>query len=1492
MSGNDLYIERVRANFSPFINAGSWSQKIAAVYTLQDTLSDESASIEAKALAVLTVVVEVADSFQKAEIRGVSSSLNKIPAGQATNLLNFINSGRNFLDARDDERVVAKDVTALASSGMAVVADALSVVKTANVYILGAEMFLRFASAISGVISINLPGFEEIRKAVVNEIATMAEVYTYNIDEFVGGAKDRIGLLISEEAVLVGETRSELIGNISEDWLGNHFYSDYSSYLNAKSNDVREQISQKVQDAIKSYSPESAESLLDELKDRYGVYDSGNNRFSDGEVNAYFETAKSIYMSDVEDYVRGRLLAIHKDKLSSMESYEKYSFNIFLTNEMGLIGDASSVMNIADEVSNEISKINNYAVKEAERSSSSEVGNEQLKDQLDAQKEIFVKSIQIATQVVKEKVSEYVRVILEANAKGDFDKFISGLLTLVADEIAVEYREVATKEGRNQIELWARDTRALIDQVKNSTSLDVVSNSAVDNFDRDAKLSTFIGNTTSSLQTLIDERLLELEAISDNEDMAGDEEEGEEKDTDGDDIPDDEDPDRDGDGIPDSEDPDKDGDGIPDEEAPDKDGDGIPDEQDPDKDGDGIPDSEDPDGGESSGEGSGSLPPEERSWLDDLIDGIKRGLNKIGDLFSGLIEDAMDLIGSIYRDPLTLDLDGDGVETTSVNRSLLFDHAGDGLKQATGWIASDDGLLVLDRNGNGVIDDGTELFGDNTRLTDGSLAIDGFAALSELDKNDDGKIDSADETFHELKVWRDLSNDGVSQSFELFGLSELGITSLSTENTQAEIDLGDGNFIIAQGSFERNDGTTGSMVDLNLEANGFYREFTDNISIPHEMLDLPDMQGLGAVRDLLQAAVLNQALAEILASYTRTESKAEQEALLDRLLIEWANSAEFETLSERLANWNSDHPNDTRSYNGDFSAGSVSNVVDKLQVLEVFNNQVFGEIPDIFGADGTNALSDPQQSLLNQAYDTLRQSVYDALAVQTRLKPYLESLATEVLDEELVFDFGGLEEFFSLQMAQDRDVAVTDFLDLIRIHGDVFDQPYWNAYEFISQQLLGDSTLTEDIAALLEENRVEILGASDSDFTLTQYGGVVGNSSDNDITGHYMGGNTLIGDDGDDTLALSTDDSGNYSNSYSNTYEGGRGNDTLNGGASADTYIFNRGDGQDVINDDSWGYAVEDRILFGADISAPHLQFSRSADHNDILIELLDDAGARTGDSLTLTNAYYDSDTYGIERFEFADNTSMSLEEVLEITRVVHGTEGNDELTASHRNEALFGHGGDDTLTGSGDGDNKLDGGAGNDTLYAYGNENDLQGGTGDDTLIGHAYGNNTLMGGAGDDTLELSGQNEPGYNNYFDGGMGNDTLNGGASADTYIFNRGDGQDVINDDSWGYAVEDRILFGEGISFEDLWFSKNADDLVIATIGSDDRVSIKGWYSSTSNQVEGIHAGGDVVLNNSVEQLVSAMAAFDVPTGAGEVVPQEVKDQLQPIISASSWQRAS
>ena len=79
--------------------------------------------------------------------------------------------------------------------------------------------------------------------------------------------------------------------------------------------------------------------------------------------------------------------------------------------------------------------------------------------------------------------------------------------------------------------------------------------------------------------------------------------------------------------------------------------------------------------------------------------------------------------------PLVIDLDGDGVETTSIN-DVYFDHNNDGLREKTAWVKSDDGLLVLDKNNDGIISNGNEVFGSNTTLKNGLSSPKNLPILS------------------------------------------------------------------------------------------------------------------------------------------------------------------------------------------------------------------------------------------------------------------------------------------------------------------------------------------------------------------------------------------------------------------------------------------------------------------------------------------------------------------------------------------------------------------------------------------------------------------------------------------------------------------------------------------------------------------------------------------------------------------------------------------
>ncbi len=252
------------------------------------------------------------------------------------------------------------------------------------------------------------------------------------------------------------------------------------------------------------------------------------------------------------------------------------------------------------------------------------------------------------------------------------------------------------------------------------------------------------------------------------------------------------------------------------------------------------------------------------------------------------------------RDPLSFDLDGDGIETIGIDTAnpILFDHTGSGVKTATGWLGADDAFLALDRNGNGSIDSGRELFGDSTLLPDGSEAVDGFAALAAEDTNADGVVDAQDAHFASLRLWKDLDQDGISDAGELQTLTEAGIASITVAKTENAVPLANGNQIADLGTYTRIDGSTGGlgetadMADVDLASNPFFSEFADHIALTAQAQALPDMQGSGLVRNLREAASLQTAagqhLASVLTAYAAATTKAGQMALLPDLVEAWA----------------------------------------------------------------------------------------------------------------------------------------------------------------------------------------------------------------------------------------------------------------------------------------------------------------------------------------------------------------------------------------------------------------------------------------------------------------------------------------------------------------------------------------------------------------------------------------------------------------------------
>jgi len=238
---------------------------------------------------------------------------------------------------------------------------------------------------------------------------------------------------------------------------------------------------------------------------------------------------------------------------------------------------------------------------------------------------------------------------------------------------------------------------------------------------------------------------------------------------------------------------------------------------------------------------------------------------------------------------------------------------------------------------------------------------------------------------------------------------------------------------------------------------------------------------------------------------------------------------------------------------------------------------------------------------------------------------------------------------------------------------------------------------------------------------------------------------------------------------------------------------------------------------------------------------------AGNGGQVTVKNWFNDSYGYQqIEQIRFADGTVKTAAQYNASALLINGTTGNDAL----QGVAAYA--------------DQLNGLVGNDTLTAVGAGDKLDGGAGDDVLNGDTLGGTTFVGG-----------------------IGNDSLTGQYGSDTYVFNRGDGQDTINDNSGGYAGADVVQFLSGVTADQVWLRQINNDLEVSIIGTTNKATVQSWYLGNQYHVEQFKTSdGKTLLDSQVQGLVSAMAGFTPPAAGQTSLPANYQTTLQPVIAAN------
>ena len=657
----------------------------------------------------------------------------------------------------------------------------------------------------------------------------------------------------------------------------------------------------------------------------------------------------------------------------------------------------------------------------------------------------------------------------------------------------------------------------------------------------------------------------------------------------------------------------------------------------------------------------------------------------IGDELDGIIWSLLNQASTIpvRIDPIVLDISGLGITTKSVADGVYYDMDNNGFLEKTGWVDAKSGILVLDKNNDGKIETGNELFGDRTILADGKTASSGFEALATLDSNHDGVIDAKDKLFSQLRIWVDKNGDGISDKGELVTLAQAGIKSLNLKHKEINQLDANGNTIARVGSFTRTNGKIADMKEYLLARSTSDVKMVDSIKIPDDIMELPEIRPIGNTYSLRQAMAKDKSgkLKQLVLSFTGEKNVAKRRAILEDILFTWTGVAKVDPASR---------------------GGLID--ARRLAALEIVTGTSYRNSP-------TSSPTSQEAPILEQAYGNLAESIYNMLSLQDSTMDGILRKFTYHIDlssdgNPIKLDIASVKAYLDGQLKQNKQEGERLLGEVTRVlknRGLVTEKEFNSLRDYYARksayyQKIIDTTPFTTARGTAKDDVMS--GAVDRDNI------IAGNYGDDTIYGSD-GANILYGEAGNDSL---------YGGSNNDTIIGGKGNDYLRGGYGNDTYIFSKGDGKDTIYDEDSTEGNLDTIRFGAGIKPADLIFIHpvcppnvSSDdpsyvnENDLIIRFKNSPD----DQITVKN-YFGSyrgidqaNSYAIERIEFTDSKAvLTAKDIIAQARIRHGTAKDDDIYGLADN-------GNDTIIG-GKGNDYLRGGYGNDTyIFSKGDGKD-----------------------------------------------------------------------------------------------------------------------------------------------------------------------------------------
>ncbi|PDS40425.1 hypothetical protein CO662_36420 [Rhizobium anhuiense] len=802
----------------------------------------------------------------------------------------------------------------------------------------------------------------------------------------------------------------------------------------------------------------------------------------------------------------------------------------------------------------------------------------------------------------------------------------------------------------------------------------------------------------------------------------------------------------------------------------------------------------------------------------------------IGDLLADLVPPLV----NVFRDPLVLDLDGDGVELTALAGSTThFDYGQDGFAERTGWVSADDGILVRDANGNGTVDGAGELFGSATQ--------DGFAVLETMDSNGDGRVDTADAGFQELYVWQDANQNGQADAGELKHLSDLGISSVSVIR-QAVGSTNQGNTVGYEGTFTRADGTIGTSQTIYFQTDDrdTVGDNTPDFVAPQDVKQLPQLPGSGTLNSIAWLATNDAgfkadwlALTDAAASLSFDDLKSQ----FEQLLLRWAGVDDLDPTSRG-------HFVDARhlafvekffgSQYQEFHAGELETTSPSR---EQFGDRIelsFDSITDLLLTNFL-AQTDMSKFIRTGDIDTLVSSPYFALGVLT-LNASDDSVDLKVLVEQASMLLLSAKPG---ELGTTAEFLVKGFLGLDGVVTSAFDGDRGAYLAALGPQLdvVADSTLSAIVTSIAD-------------------GSVLQGSVET---------NVLIGSPED------------------NVFIAGKGNDVTIGGAGSDLYIYSAGDGSDYIRDSATSLVENDR-LFLTDQRSSDLTFERVG--NSLRIGFVGKSETIVSEDFFLE---WGKENRGVDSIILTDGAILSREDIRARTTttsnvgssqindsalddIIHGTSNHEEIRISGGNDTILYSEGDgfDIITDtSGNAAEKdvlnlgqlspsdielsriddalfvkiLSSGEYITDRYFFRSETTTSttGGWGIDQIRfvnGVTWNRDAIKANSvvrGDDAANALAAYST--SDQYEGGKGNDSISGGVGSDTYIWSKGDGSDTIIDNRSDTVGFDKLVLSD-VGPGDIELSRAGTSLKVTILSTREVIEITDQFSGIDNIVDG------------------------------------------------------